>query len=251
MKTQKESTMNTPNESMNHGCENEYGIQLYGEDVNPAARCPCVLLLDISGSMAGAPIAELNAGVKTFFEDVCRDDFARFSVETAIVTFGGGRDRVDTAMPFTSCADIDNVRTPSFQAGGTTPLGGALNRGLDLLQKRKQEYRRRGVSYYQPWMVLLTDGCPNDEWRRPTARARALFDKRKLVFLGVGVGDDADMNILGEICPDNRPPKRLRGLQFIEFFEWLSMSMAAVSRSSVGDSSVRLQPTDGWSEVKA
>ena len=30
---------------------------------NPSQRCPCVLLLDVSGSMRGKPIEELNAGV--------------------------------------------------------------------------------------------------------------------------------------------------------------------------------------------
>lgn len=33
---------------------------------NPEPRCPCVLLLDTSGSMGGAPIAALNDGLKTF-----------------------------------------------------------------------------------------------------------------------------------------------------------------------------------------
>jgi uncharacterized protein with von Willebrand factor type A (vWA) domain len=28
--------------------------------LNPEPRCPCLLLLDTSGSMEGAPIAELN-----------------------------------------------------------------------------------------------------------------------------------------------------------------------------------------------
>jgi len=33
---------------------------------NPEPRCPCVLLLDVSGSMNGKPISELNAGLTTF-----------------------------------------------------------------------------------------------------------------------------------------------------------------------------------------
>ena len=32
---------------------------------NPQPRCPCVLVLDTSGSMGGAPIAELNRGLDT------------------------------------------------------------------------------------------------------------------------------------------------------------------------------------------
>jgi uncharacterized protein with von Willebrand factor type A (vWA) domain len=29
-------------------------------DINPEARCPCLLILDTSGSMHGEPIRELN-----------------------------------------------------------------------------------------------------------------------------------------------------------------------------------------------
>ena len=29
---------------------------------NPEPRCPCILLLDVSGSMSGRPINELNTG---------------------------------------------------------------------------------------------------------------------------------------------------------------------------------------------
>jgi len=232
--------------------DNRYAIQVFDENVNPAPRCPCVLLLDVSGSMEGQPIVELNAGVKTFFEEVCSDDFARFSVEPAIVTFGAnlGVGEVEIVMPFFSLADVQTIDPPQFQAGGYTPMGEAIRVGLDMLEKRKREYRRQGIAYYQPWMVLLTDGRPTDEWRYSAQRVRGLSEQRKLVFIGVGVGPYVDMDILGQICPPNRPPKRIQGLRFREFFEWLSQSMGAVSRSSVGDGKVKLPPTDGWAEVE-
>ena len=36
---------------------------------NPEPRCPCLLLLDTSGSMAGKPIAELNAACDPFMRN--------------------------------------------------------------------------------------------------------------------------------------------------------------------------------------
>jgi hypothetical protein len=36
---------------------------------NPEPRCPCLLLLDNSGSMARRPISELNAGLTLFKEE--------------------------------------------------------------------------------------------------------------------------------------------------------------------------------------
>ena len=37
---------------------------------NPEPRALCVLVLDSSGSMQGAPIAELNAGLRRFRDDL-------------------------------------------------------------------------------------------------------------------------------------------------------------------------------------
>ena len=40
---------------------------------NPENRCACLLLLDTSGSMAGEPIKQLNAGLKVFEEELKGD----------------------------------------------------------------------------------------------------------------------------------------------------------------------------------
>jgi uncharacterized protein YegL len=219
-------------------------IQVYD---NPQPRCACALLLDTSSSMDGEPIAELNRGVKQFFRELLSDDFARFSVEPIIITFG---DEARVVQPFTSLAhaDLNPDTLPELEANGMTPMGAAISLAMTQLEQRKQEYRRNGIPYYQPWMVLMTDGAPNDNWQMPAAGARALSDKRKLVFIGVGIGEDVDMDTLKIICPANRPPKLLQGLCFVEFFEWLSQSMGQVSRSSVGDK-VSLPPTDGWEAI--
>lgn len=55
---------------------------------NPTPRVPVALCLDVSGSMAGTPIAELNAGVAQYLEEMRRDDLTLCSAETALVLFG-------------------------------------------------------------------------------------------------------------------------------------------------------------------
>jgi uncharacterized protein YegL len=54
---------------------------------NPEPRCPCVLLLDTSGSMMGEPITALNQGLVAFRDDLTRDPLASRRVELAVVTF--------------------------------------------------------------------------------------------------------------------------------------------------------------------
>lgn len=53
---------------------------------NPEPRCPCVLLLDTSGSMQGAPIDALNPGLKAFRDDLNKDPLASRRVDVAVVT---------------------------------------------------------------------------------------------------------------------------------------------------------------------
>ena len=52
---------------------------------NPEPRCPCILLLDVSGSMSGRPINELNAGLVTFRDELLADPLALKRVELGIV----------------------------------------------------------------------------------------------------------------------------------------------------------------------
>jgi len=83
--------------------------------INPEPRCPCLLLLDTSGSMDGLPIQELNQGLLAFQADLITDDLAAKRVEVAIVTFGPGE----------VCLDFPGATSfiaPSLKAYGNSPL---------------------------------------------------------------------------------------------------------------------------------
>lgn len=208
---------------------------------NPSPRCACMVVLDTSWSMNGAPIAQLNAGFQEYLRILNEDEVAACSVEVGVITAGG---RVREALPFTSPLNIDHCE--QFSADGMTPLGGAVELALNKLEQRKAEYQRAGVPYYQPWLVIISDGEPNDSWQAAAARARQIAGERKLVSLAIGV-EGADMQILGEFS--NRPAVKLDGLKFTEFFEWLSASMSRVSQSSSTTAKVDLPPMNGWASI--
>ncbi len=219
-----------------------FEIQKHELAENPTPRCACILLLDVSSSMMGQPIAELNEGIRLFYEEIKNDETARYAVEIGIVTFSTG------ARVLTSIRSTEGPVPPTLHADGVTNLGEGLELALDILQERKDLYKRMGISYYQPWMVLMTDGQPTDEWRSAARRAHELAGQRKLSFFGIAIGDSADMDTLKEICPPNRPPVRMKGICFDKFFVWLSRSMSCISRSTTG-SSVELPDISGWAEI--
>lgn len=208
---------------------------------NPDPRAPCLLLLDTSASMSGEPIRALNDGLATFHKDVMADELARRRVEVGIVAFGRGG--VTVEQDFTT---VETWTPSTLRAGGSTPMGEALATALELLGKRKEIYKQAGLQYYRPWLFLITDGEPTDRWEEAAQAARDADEGGGLLLFAVGV-EGADMARLARIAPPERPPLKLKGLQFAELFMWLSQSQQQVSHSRVGDQ-LALPPI-GWADV--
>ncbi len=213
------------------------GFPEFEDSIEP--RCPVILLCDTSGSMSGEPIDALNKGLITFCNEISMDEQASLRVEAALVTFGP----VQVVQDFTA---IDGFFPPQLAANGNTPMGEAIELALDLLEKRKQAYKDNGVQYFRPWVFLITDGAPTDEWVHAAQKVRQADSGQKLLFFAVGV-KGADMSILTQISPVARPPMMLNGLDFGSLFQWLSSSLQKVSGGTVG-APVDLPPV-GWGTV--
>lgn len=201
---------------------------------NRDPRVACALLLDTSLSMSGEPIAQLNKGYETLREALIEDPLARKRTEIAVVTFGGTE---QLAVPFTEGRDLE---PKTFLADGGTPMGAALDLGLDQLLARKQSYKEAGLEYFRPWLFVITDGAPTDGQRfvDAAARVREAEANKGVTVFAVGV-EGADVATLAQFSTA-REPLQLDGLKFIQLFEWLSASMSVVSQSSPGASDAEI-----------
>jgi uncharacterized protein YegL len=206
---------------------------------NPQPRCACVLLLDTSSSMGGLPIIQLNEGIKVFKDELLADSLAAKRVEIAIVTFGP----VTIESDFQS---VSNFYPQQLKADGGTPMGEAIEKGVEMITHRKQEYKSHGIQYFKPWIILITDGAPTDNYDRAMRLITEGEENSSFAFFAIGV-QDADMNTLNRISP-RRTPQKLQGLKFREFFIWLSGSMKIVSSKNPGVK-ISLPPPQGWNEV--
>lgn len=205
---------------------------------NPEPRCPCLLLLDTSQSMMGAPIAALNSALIGLKQDLTSDSLAIKRVEIAVVSFG-------PVYVHNSFHTASHFIPPALSASGETPLGAAIKKGLEMVRQRKDEYRSNGISFYRPWIFLITDGAPTDEWESAAALVREGEASKSFAFFAVGVAG-ANMDVLRQISV--REPLGLEGLRFRELFVWLSNSMKSISNSAPG-TTANIQTPHGWAKL--
>jgi len=182
--------------------------------------------------MSGEPINQLNRGFELFCDEIKKDELAKKRAEIAVITFGSMA-RVE--IPFTEGRDI---QPRHLAAGGSTPMGAALNLALDQLTQQKQAYKQAGLEYYRPWLFVLTDGEPTDGqvFTTAAARIRETEQARGVSVFAIGVGSAANLTRLQELSA-RRAPVKLDGLSFSEFFAWLSASLSAASASNAFGSS--------------
>lgn len=216
---------------------------------NSDPRCPVAIVLDCSSSMeqvrdgeSQTPLQALDAGLDVLVGELHKDPLAKRRVEVSFVAYG------QEVAPPTPFATVDNLVLPALQPMGTTSTGKALEVALDALEARKREYKSNGIQYYQPWVLLITDGIATDDTATAARRIRELEEKRGLAFFAVGV-EGADMETLSKLTTRGALP--LKGMAFDKLFVWLSASQANVSASQPGDKVALPAPTgpDGWAAV--
>lgn len=222
---------------------------------NRSTRIAICLILDASPSMGNtnnsygernsdAPIDSLNCGVKAFYKAIKGDVLARHASDVSIIAFSS-EPRI--VKEFGSIDDEDAPEIHLMEGG--TSLGEAIKLGLNLLDSRKDEYKQTGRDYYQPWLVLMTDGSPTDKSHEEVkSRLEKLTINKQLSFFPIGIGPYADLAVLNELSP-LRPAMRLKGLCFEEFFEWLGKSVKAVSRSAPGDEVQLDKSIESWLKI--
>ena len=185
----------------------------FGNNTN--ARLPVLFLLDASSSMNGivrgdnqhivrqeysdginwnivtgdnivTRMDELNTGLQWFISDILADPLAKLAADVAVITFAWTTTTVKEFGPIRE-SDSDLKITTSRE--NETLLGEAVELALTELDSRKRTYQEHGVEYYQPWLVVMTDGVPTSARHRELQEhLKELSASRKLSVFVFGIG---------------------------------------------------------------
>jgi uncharacterized protein YegL len=190
----------------------------------PTAKpLPVVLLLDVSSSMSGDKIDNLNKAVENMLDTFAQEEKMETEILVSVITFGS---QVELHVPFTKASQ---VQWQSLQANGMTPMGTALKMAKAMIEDKETTPSRA----YRPTIVLVSDGQPNDRWERPLKDFIAEGRSSKCDRMAMAIGRDADEAVLKRFIEGT--PHALfyaeNAGQLQEFFQLVTMSVTMRTQS--------------------
>lgn len=193
-------------------------------------RLPIYFLIDISESMVGEPIQEVEEGLATIIQALKTDPYALETVFVSIIVFAG---QPKTLVPL---QEIVSFYPPKFPIGSGTSLSKGLGHLMYELRSNivKTTYEVKGD--WKPIVFLFTDGVPTDdtkmainEWKRNWQRTANL--------IAISFGNETDTKLLGELTDNVLHFKNTNVQSYKEFFKWVTDSIKTSSISVENNSS--------------
>jgi uncharacterized protein YegL len=191
-------------------------------------RTPCVLVLDTSGSMGtDGRIDQLNAALQQFEATIRGDETLRQQVILSVIGFGSD---VSVLRDWTQA---DEFTAPQLVAGGTTAMGEAMTTAHAAVEDLRGKLKAQGIPYTRPWIFLMSDGVPTDNWQGAAAESRRRCENKRTVVWPFGV-TGADPHALHAFARADMDVYSLENAKFDEIFRWLASSLGALASSRPG-----------------
>ncbi len=204
---------------------------------NSEMKCLCVLVMDVSGSMKLC-INSLNAALDKFIRDLRKgvngfNESSKECIELSIIQFDK---EVNILLPPSLTEQINTIPLLTVR-GLTTNTFGALDTAFGIVEERKSQYKDSGISYYRPWIILLTDGNPNplnmEVLNKYAAKISKDIASQKYMLTAIGIGENIDKDILSMLSDGNYSIIKRSG--FSRFFQFLSASISASDKGCPQD----------------
>ena len=183
-----------------------------------------MLLLDVSGSMAGDKINTLNSSLREMLKTFVSE--TNTLIKVAIITFG-----LNGAKQICDFVNSDTIEFKNLQADGGTPLGEALTLAKNIIEDTNQTPKRA----YRPIVVLVSDGAPNDEWEQPLEDFIKEGRTSKTQRLALAIGSDADKDMLKMFIEGSANGRLFvaedgDATKIVDFFKFVTQSTLTVSQ---------------------
>ena len=184
-------------------------------------------LIDVSESMVGEPIEQVQDGMATIIKELRTDPYALETVWLSVIAFAG---QPKTIAPL---QEVISFYPPKFPIGSGTSLSFGLGHLMYELNKNIIPTTAEQKGDWKPIVFLFTDGVPTDspsdlhavisEWKQKWSRSANM--------VVVSFGKNTDTNILSELTENILYFNNSDVSAYKQFFKWVTASIKTSSIS--------------------
>lgn len=187
-------------------------------------RLPIYFLVDISESMIGEPIDQVQEGISTIVRELKKDPYSLETVWISVVGFAG------EAEVITPLQDIISFYPPKIPVGSGTSLAKGLFKVMDCIDKDivKTTYDRKGD--WKPLVFLFTDGVPTDDAQIAIEKWNKNYHGKSNT-IAISIGDNTNYKLLGSLSDNVLLFNNNSENSYKEFFKWVTDSIKTTSQS--------------------
>lgn len=209
-------------------------------------RLPIYFLIDVSESMVGEPIEQVQEGMRTIIQELRIDPYALETVFVSIIAFAG---KAKSLVPLT---ELYKFYPPVFPIGGGTSLGKGLEYLMTDIDSAVQKTTLELKGDWKPIIFLFTDGNPTDDCLLAFKRWNEKYRKH-CNLVAVSLGENVNTLNLAQITENVLILKNTDKESFSQFFKWVTASIktSSMSVSEQGDDSLNLPATNSINLEKA
>lgn len=198
---------------------------------------PIFLVIDVSESMAGDALVQLEQGMRRIVADLMQDPYALETASISVIAFAG---RARTLVPLTELMDFV---PPHLPVGGGTALGAALVHLMDEIDRRVVTSTPEQKGDWKPLVFLMTDGVPTDNPEPAIKRWQQKYAQR-VALVAVSIGGGGDHGVLSRLTDDIIPFDDTVEGAFKKFITWITNSVKSSTRSVTAGGGVSLTKLD-------
>ncbi len=210
------------------------------EGMEPSKKSMTIFfLIDTSGSMGGTKIGTVNATMEELLPELIGLGGTETDISIAAM-------RYDSTV---SWITPEPMRVEEYQiwprqsANGMTAMGAAfeeLNRKLS-----RSAFMNKPSLSFAPVIFLMSDGAPNDDWRKGLTLLKKNSWYKYGLKIAVGIGSAPNMDVLREFTGDPELAIQAHGAEELKRL----IQFLAVTSSQIGSKSMSL--TDDGRELTA
>ena len=209
-------------------------------NTNKTPRLPICICIDSSNMVSEMNLVEIGAFINDLSTHILNNIVCAAKVQFCIVTFA---EKTEVISDFKA---VDGTPLSLKSVDQQPNLDAALKKCADLFNAQIDTYRKKGISYYLPELLLLSSGISTTDITETASRLCAAQNSKYLSVMPFKIGEGTTAEL--EKLTESKKVYTIEYKDFSKLFDCMKSSIELLSASSAAARNSLESQMVGWEQ---